>query len=130
MYPFGRLLATGVTMSGGSDWPVSTPDVLEQMHVGVNRTSPPGYIYGEPGGEPLLPDERITLAQAIRAFTMGSAYVNHLDDITGSIEMGKAADLVVLSENLFALEPGHITDARPLLTLVEGRKVFEAEAGL
>jgi predicted amidohydrolase YtcJ len=130
LYPFGSLLASGATMAGGSDWPVSTPDVLQQMYVGVNRTSPPGYTYGEAGEEPLLPDERITLAQAIRAFTMGSAYVNHLDDLTGSIEVGKLADLVVLSEDLFAMPVDGFSEARPLLTLVEGRSVFEAPGGL
>jgi predicted amidohydrolase YtcJ len=130
LYPFGSLLAKGATMAGGSDWPVSTPDVLQQMYVGVNRTSPPGYTYGEAGGEPLLPAERITLAQAIRAFTMGSAYVNHLDDLTGSIEVGKLADLVVLSEDLFAMPVDGFSEAKPLLTLVDGRSVFEAPSGL
>ncbi len=115
-------------MAFGSDWPVSTPDVLEEIHTAVNRTTAPGYLYGgdDPReGEPFLPEERITLAQAIRAFTMGSAYVNHLDDLTGSIEVGKAADLVVLSENLFAPDLPAITQAKVDLTLVDGSPVFE-----
>lgn len=124
-YPFGSLLASGAMMAAGSDWPVSTPDPLQEMHVGVHRTVPPGYTYGEPNDEVFLPDERITLAQAIRAFTMGSAYVNHLDHETGSIEVGKAADLIVLSEDLFALDSP--AEARVLLTLSDGRKVYEAE---
>jgi predicted amidohydrolase YtcJ len=127
MYPWGSLLASGATMCGGSDWPVSTPDVLQELHVAAHRTAPPGYLYGGPTPEPFLPDERITLAQAVRAFTMGSAFVNHLDAETGSIEAGKLADLVVLSEDLFALESP--ADARVLLTLVGGRKVHET-AGL
>jgi predicted amidohydrolase YtcJ len=127
-YPFGSLVRSGATLAFGSDWPVSTPDVLQELHVAVNRTVPPGYLYG--GGselerEPFLPDERITLAQAIRAFTMGSAYVNHLDDVTGSIEVGKLADLVVLSQNLFAVAPGEISLAEVVLTFVDGRPVFE-----
>jgi hypothetical protein len=128
-YPFGSLLRSGATMCFGSDWPVSTPDVLQEIHVAVNRTVPPAYTYGsgsELEREPFLPDERITLAQAIRAFTMGSAYVNHLDDVTGSIEVGKRADLVVLSRNLFELPPAEITSAEVLLTLVDGRPVHEA----
>jgi predicted amidohydrolase YtcJ len=96
------------------------------MHVGVHRTAPPGYVYGVASDEPFLPDERLTLAAAIRAFTMGSAYVNHLDAETGSIEVGKLADLAVLSEDLFdAASP---TDARVLLTLVDGKPVYEAPA--
>jgi hypothetical protein len=111
-------------LCAGSDWPVSTPDPLQEMHVGVHRSPPPGYVYGVSSDEPFLPEERLTLAQAIRAFTMGSAYVNHLDDDTGSVEIGKLADLVVLSEDLFAL--GSPTDARVLLTIVGGSTVYEA----
>jgi predicted amidohydrolase YtcJ len=125
MYPYASLLATGATVCGGSDWPVSTPDVLQEMHVAVHRTSPPNYTYGGPSDEVFIPDERITLGQAIRAFTMGSAYVNHLDRDTGSIEVGKLADLVVLSENVFDLETP--TDARVLLTMIGGQSVFEAD---
>ena len=124
MYPFGSLLASGATMCGGSDWPVSTPDVLQELHVAVHRTTAPNYLYGTADPSPFLPHERITLAQAIRAYTMGSAYVNHLDDVTGSIQVGKLADLVVLSEDLFAL--GSPTEARVVLTLVDGHKVYEA----
>ncbi len=127
-YPFGSLVRSGAVLAFGSDWPVSTPDVLQEMHVAVNRTVPPGYLYGghdEREGETFLPDERITLAQSIRAFTMGSAYVNHLDEITGSIEVGKCADLVVLSQNLFAVDPGEISLAEVVLTLIDGVAVYE-----
>jgi predicted amidohydrolase YtcJ len=124
-YPFGSLLAAGATMCAGSDWPVSTPDPLQEMHVGVHRTVPPGYTYGEANDDVFIPEQRITLAQAIRSFTMGSAYVNHLDGLTGSIEVGKAADVVVLSEDLFAVDSP--TDARVLLTVADGHKVFEAD---
>jgi predicted amidohydrolase YtcJ len=127
-YPFGSLVRSGAVLAFGSDWPVSTPDVLQEMHVAVNRTVPPDYLYGgqdEREGEPLLPDERITLAQAIRAFTMGSAYVNHLDEVTGSVEVGKLADLVVLSRNLFEVDPGEISRAEVVLTLVDGVPVHE-----
>jgi len=126
-YPFGSLLRSGATLAFGSDWPVSSPDPLEELHTAVNRTTPPGYAYGSGDpreAEPFLPDERLTLAEGIRAFTIGSAFVNHLDDETGSIEVGKLADLVVLSENLFALDPLEITQARVLLTLIDGRPVF------
>ncbi|MCL6432246.1 MAG: amidohydrolase family protein [Anaerolineae bacterium] len=67
----------------------------------------------------------LALPTAIAAFTMGSAYVNHLDDRTGSIEVGKLADLVVLSDDLFELDSP--ARARVLLTLVGGRVVYEAE---
>lgn len=127
LYPIGSLAAAGATLAFGSDWPVSSPDPLWAIHVAVNRTMPPGYPYGATD-EVFAPGERITLGSAIRANTMGAAYVNHLDAETGSIEVGKAADLVVLDRDLFADGPAGIADASVLLTLVGGAPVYEATA--
>ncbi len=125
-YPFASLLATGAMMAFGSDWPVSSPNPLWEIHVAVNRIEPPDYPYRDASTpEPFLPDERITLPEAIPASTMGSAYVNHLDDVTGSIEVGKDADLVVLDRNLFDHPVDEIYSAKVDLTFVEGRPVFE-----
>jgi len=125
-YPFGSLLRTGATMAFGSDWPVSSPNPLWEIHVAVNRVEPSDYPYGPDGAEPFLPTERIDLPEAIAAATMGSAYVNHLDDATGSIETGKLADLVVLDRDPFEHPSSEIADARVLMTFVEGEAVFEA----
>jgi hypothetical protein len=128
-YPFGSLARSGAVLAFGSDWPVSTPDVLQEMHVAVHRTEPPGYMYGGSGElarTPFLPEERITLPQAIRAFTMGSAYVNHLDAITGSIQVGKRADLVALSGDLFDPTLEAITDVHIDTTYVDGVAVYRA----
>ena len=128
-YPFASLLRAGVMLAGGSDWSVSSPNPIWEMHVAVNRTSFPEYVYGADGlaaREPFLPQERIGLPAAIAAFTMGSAYVNHLDDVTGSIETGKYADLVVLDRNLFEHPAPEIYAAKVLLTTVEGERVFAA----
>ncbi len=119
LYPFGSLLRSGARMAGGSDWSVSSPNVFLQMEVAVTRIG-----RDAPEAEPLLPDEAISLEQAIRAYTMGAAYVNHQDDVTGSLEAGKYADLVVADRNLLAPDGGPIGDARALLTLVEGEAVF------
>ena len=90
----------------------------------MNRTVPPGYPYGGAGtDEPFLPAERIDLASAIAAFTIGSAYVNHAELETGSIEVGKQADLVVLDRNLFGLPAGEIALARVDYTIVGGAVV-------
>jgi len=126
-YPFASLLRSGAVLAGGSDWSVSSPNPLWEIHVAVNRTSFPGYAYGgddRAEREPFLPEERIDLAAAIAAFTIGAAYVNHLDDRTGSIEVGKDADLVVLDRNPFDEPPHEIWRARVLLTLVAGQRVF------
>jgi predicted amidohydrolase YtcJ len=127
MYPFASLVRAGARLAFGSDWPVSSPDPLALMHVAVNRTMPPGYLYGEPGADdqPMLPEERIDLSTALMAFTNGSAYVNHVDKITGSIEVGKRADLVVVSRDLFGSPVEAIGDARVDFTFVDGELVHE-----
>ena len=80
--------------------------------------------------EVFIPEERIDLATAIGAFTMGSAYVNHLDRLTGSIEVGKFADLTVVDQNLFEIPAMEMPKARVELTFVEGECVFDiAQAG-
>jgi predicted amidohydrolase YtcJ len=73
------------------------------------------------------PAERLELGQAVAAYTAGSAYVNQLDDVTGSIEVGKLADLVVLDRDPFEAPAHEIGDARVLRTFVEGVQVFAAE---
>jgi predicted amidohydrolase YtcJ len=72
--------------------------------------------------------ERLELEAAVEAATLGSAFVNHLDDVTGSITVGKLADLVVLDRDLFDRGAGEIHEARVILTLVEGETVYAAEA--
>ncbi len=123
-YPFRSLVDAGARLAMGSDWSVSTPNPLEEMEVAVTR------VYPESRGasEPFLPEQRLTLAEAIRAFTVGSAYANHLDAETGTIEVGKLADLTVIDRDLFAPEAGPIGDGRVLGTFVGGRAVFEDPA--
>ena len=67
----------------------------------------------------------LSITQALAAFTVGSAWVNHLDGVAGSIEVGKAADLVVLDRDILGPEAGHLGDSRVLLTLVDGTAVHE-----
>lgn len=123
-YPFRSLVDAGARLAMGSDWSVSTPNPLEEMEVAVTR------VYPESRGasEPFLPEQRLTLAEAIRAFTAGSAYANHLDTETGTIEVGKLADLTVIDRDLFAPDAGPIGDGRVLGTFVGGRAVFEDRA--
>ena len=119
-YPFGALLRSGATLAAGSDWPVSSPDPLQGIHVAVNRVEPGGT------GPVFLPGERLDLAAAITAYTAGSAYANHLDE-TGRITAGALADLVVLDRDPFAAPPEEIAETQVTLTFVGGTGVYAAQ---
>jgi predicted amidohydrolase YtcJ len=122
-YPFRSLQAAGARLAGGSDWTVSTPNVLAEIEVAVNRISPEARA-----AAPLLPAEALDLDTALAAFTRGSAWVNHLDQETGSIEAGKLADLVALDRDISRMDLRRLGDARVLLTLIEGAAVHEDPA--
>ncbi|WP_030344608.1 amidohydrolase [Streptomyces sp. NRRL S-1022] len=119
-YPFAALLRSGARLAAGSDWPVSSPDPLQGIHVAVNRVEPGGT------GPVFLPDERLSLAEALTAYTAGSAYVNHLDG-TGRVAVGALADLVVLNRDPFAGPPEAIAETAVALTYVGGECVYAAE---
>lgn len=120
-YPFGALLRSGATLAAGSDWPVSSPDPLEGIHVAVNRVAP-----DSDGAPAFLPAERIGLAEALTAYTAGSAYVNHLDD-TGRVRVGALADLVVLDRDPFDRPLPEISATKVALTYVGGARVYAAQ---
>lgn len=121
-YPFRSLLEAGARLAMGSDWSVSTPNPLLEIEVAVNRVS------DESRGvlPPFLPEQRLTLEEALEAFTLGSAHVNHLDDETGTIAAGKLADLAVIDRDLFDRALGEIGEAKVLATFVGGEAVHEA----
>ncbi|GAA2985938.1 putative amidohydrolase YtcJ [Microbacterium terrae] len=123
-YPFGDLLRSGAVLAAGSDWSVSTPDPLAAIHTAVNRTAAPGHEEGD--YDPFLPEQAIDLATSLTAYTAGSAWVNHLDHVTGTIEAGKFADLAVLDRDPFAGPADRIGATRVLQTFVEGERVFAA----
>jgi predicted amidohydrolase YtcJ len=125
-YPFASLLRAGARLAMGSDWGVSTPNPLIEIEVAVNRVIRHPRL--QPPPPPFIPTERISLEAAIHGFTMGSAYVNHLDDTTGSITVGKLADLAVIDRDLFFPDVGPIGDGRVLATFVGGEAVFEDPA--
>jgi predicted amidohydrolase YtcJ len=106
----------------GSDWSVSSPNPLWEMHIAVERRAPKFYA-GE--RDVFLPDERLDLIDALAGFTCNAAYVNHLDDETGTIEHGKLADLAILDRDLFDRAEGAIGDTRVVGTFVEGVSVYE-----
>jgi predicted amidohydrolase YtcJ len=124
-YPFGDLHRNGAMLAAGSDWPVSTPDPIQGIHVAVNRTTPDAA----PGTPPFLPHQALALGDAIAAYTIGSARVCGAEARTGSLEVGKDADLVVLDRDVFSAPQERIADARAMLTVAVGRIVHEAPGG-
>ncbi|HMU35957.1 MAG TPA: amidohydrolase family protein, partial [Marmoricola sp.] len=122
--PFRSLQEAGARLAAGSDWSVSTPDPWAAIHVAVNRIPPE---HPTDRAEAFLPEQRLSLAAAISAYTSGSAWVNHLDHLVGTIEVGKEADLVVVDRNPFTIKPDELSQTQVLQTFVAGRRVFAAE---
>ena len=115
-YPFRSLLTSGAMMGMGSDWGVSSANVMEEIHVAVTRQ-------WDPFDEPLGPEEALTPLQALYAFTAGSAYINHAEEATGSLAVGKLADLAILDRD--PLSEGPLRETRVAATVVGGEIVYE-----
>ncbi len=116
-YPWRSLLDASATLVFGSDWPVSSPDPLLGIGTAVSRTRPTSRP------EPFLPEQRITVDEAITAYTAGSAWVGHREDHTGRIEVGYDADLVVVDRPLETAEDAFAASVD--LTMVQGQIVYE-----
>ena len=121
-YPFGEMHARGCRLAAGSDWPVSSADPIWAVHVAVNRVQP-GHDRPPLGGSV----QQLDLATALAAYTSGSAYVNHRDHDTGSIQEGYLANLVVVRPNPFDLAPTEIHSAKVVSTWIAGERVYAAE---
>jgi predicted amidohydrolase YtcJ len=126
-YPFGDLSRAGARLVAGSDWSVSSPNPLWGIHVAVNRAAPVEAA-GPGEREPFYPRQALTLAQALTAYTAGGAWVNHLDDVTGTVEVGKYADLAVLDRDPFAHPPDEISATAVRRTYIDGRLVFAGDS--
>ena len=119
IYPQGNVMRAGGLVAYGSDWPVASADPLAGIQVAMTRIDA-----AHPENPPLNPDQRISLVDAIRNYTLNVAYVNHLETETGSIKVGKSADLIVLDHDLFQLSANQIGSAKVLVTLFQGKPVF------
>ena len=119
LYPIGSVQRTGARVAFGSDWYVTSANPLDGIEAAVTRLDPDGKT-----DEPLGENEEINLAQAIENYTLNSAYVNLLDVDTGSIEIGKLADIIVLDRNLFDVPASEINQVRVIATLFRGELVF------
>jgi predicted amidohydrolase YtcJ len=128
-YRIGSLLRLGARVAFGSDWPVSSADPLQELHVAVNR-----MLSARLGGRgsvettvPLLPAEAIGVDAAVDAFTRGVAYLNHEEDMAGTLEPGKAADFAILDQDLYAIPSNAIGDTSVAATIASGQVVHGDE---
>jgi hypothetical protein len=125
------VLKAGGRLALGTDWPaagyVSTYRPLDAIQVAVTRAILPQY--GEKQYMPIMPpvDERITLDQALKAYTLDSAYVLDLEKQIGSLEVGKLADIVVLEKDLYKILPSDISTTKVKMTMMNGKITFKAE---
>ena len=116
--PMGSIAKMGGRVVAGSDWPATPMNPLEGIQAAVTRQPANGNLPAR------QPQERVELTTAIAAYTSNAAWAVHEDGIDGTIERGKAADLIVLDRNIFRLNAGAIDRARVLLTLLDGRTVY------
>ena len=123
IYSIGSVVKTGATIVGGSDWTVSSMNPLDAIQVAVTRR---GLDAG--AGPAWIPDEVIDLHTALEAYTINGAYLSQQENLTGSLEVGKAADLIVLDQNLFEIPKDKIHKTKVLLTLLEGKEVYRDPA--
>ena len=118
-YAWKSALDGGATLAFGSDWPVAPLDPILGIYAAATRQTLDGK---NPGG--WIPEERITVAQAVHAYTIGSAFAEHQESVKGSIEPGKLADLVVLSDDIFTIAPENIQNTHVDLTIFDGKIIF------
>ncbi|HZN93629.1 MAG TPA: amidohydrolase family protein, partial [Myxococcales bacterium] len=109
LFPYASLFSSGAQVVVSSDWPAPSMNPLEIIQAALTN--------GEPG-------QILHLPELIAAYTIGGAWLARSEALTGSIEVGKAADLVVLDRNVFDVSPGDLRHVRVLLTLLEGRPVY------
>jgi hypothetical protein len=119
LYPAGSLKRAGAIIAGGSDWDVSSYDPFHAMEHGITR------VERGSGKPPLGEGEGLTIADVIDAYTINAAFAARQDRTTGSLEVGKRADLVVLDRDITAIDPATLDDTEVLATWVDGKLVYE-----
>ncbi len=119
-YAFRALLDAGAVLAFGSDWYVAPMEPLMGIYAAVTRRTLDG---ANPDG--WVPEQKIGVADAVRAYTAGSAYAEGQESVKGTLEPGKVADLVVLSDDIFAIDPVEIEKVRVEKTILAGKVVFE-----
>ena len=121
MYPVRSLQRAGARIVGGSDWSVSSVNPLDAIETALRRQDPDDLVQGT-----LNAEEAVTLDTMLAAYTRDAAWVMHQDDVVGSIEVGKRADLVLLDRDLYRIPAEDINTTTVQLTLFDGDVVYQA----
>lgn len=124
-YAFRTFLNHGVRLAFGTDWDVAPLDPMQTIYAAVTRATLDGK---NPQG--WFPEQKLTVEEAVEAYTLGSAYAEFQENEKGSITRGKLADLVLLSQDIFRIPPARIRDARVLKTFVGGKLVWQSGAAI
>jgi hypothetical protein len=119
-WPWRSILAGGANLAFGSDWPVVDPNPWPAVEILLTRETPEGTPAGG-----WIPKERLTLEEAIRGYTMGGAMAAKREETEGSIEVGKLADVIIISQDLFKIAPNQISETKALMTMVGGKTVYQ-----
>jgi len=122
-YAWRSLVEAGSRIPGGSDFPVESINPFLGIYAAVTRQDLAG---GPPGG--WRGEQRLTIEEAVGAFTTDAAYAAHAEDVAGSLAPGKLADFIVLSEDIFSVNPGEIPSIRVLATVLGGEIVYRSDA--
>ncbi|MCZ2389854.1 MAG: amidohydrolase [Acidobacteria bacterium] len=120
-YAFKSLIESGAHVAFGTDWSVAPLNPLFGIYAAVTRRTTDDK---NPGG--WLPDEKISVDQAVLCYTLGSAYAEYQENEKGTLEVGKLADLVILSDDIFVIDPVKIAEVKVLKTIVGGSVVFDS----
>ena len=119
-YAFRSLLDAGATLAFGTDWTVAPLDPILSIYAAVTRRTLDGK---HPGG--WIPEQKISVAEAVRAYTIGSAYAEFQEKEKGTITSGKLADLVILSRDIFKIDPREIEQVKAVMTIMDGGVIYE-----
>ncbi|MCP4539000.1 MAG: amidohydrolase [Chloroflexi bacterium] len=122
-YPWRSLLDSGAVLAFGSDSPVEDLDVIKGIHAAVTRRRPDG----SPGPDGWYPEQALTVTETVYAYTAGAAYASGEETIKGTLSPGKLADLVILSQDIFTIDPMDILETKVLATMFDGEFVYEHE---